>query len=225
MTAALEAVGLSKHYGDRVALDDVTLRIDDGEFVALIGHNGSGKSTFLSIAAGLLDASAGEVIISGQPAGSLDARAHLSFIPDNPVLFDDLSLIEHLEYVARLHGVEEWSDWAWRLLDALDITDRADEIPTTFSRGLRQRAALAVGMVRPASVVAIDEPFVGLDAPSRNSFSALVDRFHAQGTTVVLATHQLEVAGRVERVIALKDGRLVHDGPPDGVDLVALVEG
>jgi len=107
-TAALHVNNVAKSYGTSPALDPITLEVAEGERIALIGHNGSGKTTMMRIAAGLLDASQGSVSICGHPSGSLSARASLSFIADQPTFYDDLTLWEHLEYVARLHGVEEW---------------------------------------------------------------------------------------------------------------------
>jgi ABC-type multidrug transport system ATPase subunit len=134
----LLAVDVSKTYGDAPALNPVSLRIETGDRVALIGHNGSGKTTFLKMSAGLLDPSSGHVSINGNKAGSLGARADVSYISDQPTFYDDLSVWEHLEYVARLHGVDEWEQLAADLLAHLGLYDRADELPNRFSRGLKQ---------------------------------------------------------------------------------------
>lgn len=167
MTAALELDGVAKSYGDAPALSPVSLRIERGERVALIGHNGSGKTTMLRIAAGLLDASEGSVTVCGHASGSLGARAALSYVADQPTFYDDLTLWEHLEYVARLHGETGWEQNAADLLGHLGIYDRADSMPNRFSRGLKQKAALAIGFIRPFEVLMVDEPFVGLDSAGR----------------------------------------------------------
>ena len=117
--------------------------------MALVGHNGSGKTTLLKMVAGLLDPTAGTIRIGGQPAGSQAARRSMSWLGDSPTFYDDLSLWEHLEYVARLHGVDEWDQTAADLLGHLGLYDRADDLPNTFSRGLRQKAAIALAFVRP----------------------------------------------------------------------------
>ena len=140
-----------------------------GEAVALIGHNGSGKTTFLRIAAGLLEPSDGTVLIDGHPAGSLPARAAMAYLSDSPTFYEDLSVWEHLEYVARLHGHDDWEQDAADLLDHLGLYDRADDLPTSFSRGLRQKASIAMGFIRPFDVLLVDEPFVGLDASGQGS--------------------------------------------------------
>ncbi|HET7487203.1 MAG TPA: ABC transporter ATP-binding protein [Acidimicrobiales bacterium] len=208
---ALEA--LTKDYGDVRALDGISLAVDAGEHVALVGPNGSGKTTLVRLAAGLLDPTAGEILVLGHPAGTLAARAEVSFIPDTPALYDDLSVREHLEYVARLHGVEQWEDRADELLAALGLASRADALPSTFSRGLRQKTAIAVALVRPASLLLVDEPFVGLDAAGRHALRSLLADRAATGTAVVVATHQLDYAAAVPRCIVFRDGEVVGDGP------------
>jgi ABC-type multidrug transport system ATPase subunit len=216
---AVDAKGLTKTYGDLVALEPLDLVIPDGQRVVLVGHNGSGKTTFLRMAAGLLEPSAGEVTIIGAPAGSLDARAAVSYLPDNPVLYDDLSLLEHVEYVCRLHDAEDWQERAVGLLAELGLTDRADDLPSRFSRGMRQKTALLLGLIRPFSVLLVDEPFVGLDPPGRVAFIDLLDDASGAGATVVVATHQLDFVSRADRCVALRDGAVVYDGPPGQVDV------
>lgn len=220
---ALSAMQLSKDYGDRPALLPLDLQVPFGQQVALVGHNGSGKTTLLRMVAGLLDPSSGSARIGGHLSGSAKARAALSWLSDTPTFYDDLSLREHLEYVARLHGVETGSDRAEELLSRLQLQNRADDIPTTFSRGLRQKAAIALALVRPFRVLLVDEPFVGLDEAGKQSLMELLDEAAAAGGTLVVATHELAFVERVQRLLALRDGELVYDGPPSATDVRQLV--
>jgi ABC-type multidrug transport system ATPase subunit len=221
--AALHVKDVAKSYGTSPALDPITLEVAEGERIALIGHNGSGKTTMMRIAAGLLDASQGSVSICGHASGSLSARASLSFIADQPTFYDDLTLWEHMEYVARLHGVEEWEQTAADLLDHLGLYDRADEMPNRFSRGLKQKSAIALGFIRPFDLLLVDEPFVGLDASGKEALLELLASASENGSTVIVATHELGFVHTVKRVIALRDGRLVYDGPTEGIDVDRLV--
>ncbi len=223
MTAALSTHGLTKDYGDRPALEPLDLEVAEGQHIALVGHNGSGKTTLLRMAAGLLDPSGGEVRIMGHPSGSIEARRSLSWLSDSPTFYDDLSLWEHLEYVGRLHGVSEWQTKAEELMTRLNLTDRRDDIPTTFSRGLRQKAAIALGMVRPFDVLLVDEPFVGLDSNGKEVLLQLLDEAAQVGATLLVATHELAFVGRVSRLLALRDGAVVYDGPSADADVHALV--
>ena len=220
---ALSIANVSKSYGTAPALDPISFDIANGERVALIGHNGSGKTTLIRIASGLLDATTGSVSIAGHTAGSLSARASLSFIADQPTFYDDLTLWEHLEYVARLHGVETWEQTAADLLGHLGLYDRADDMPNRFSRGLKQKSAIALGFIRPFDVLLVDEPFVGLDASGKEALLELLADATTQGSTVVVATHELSFVHTVGRIIALRDGRLVYDGGTDGINVDGLV--
>lgn len=216
--------GLSKTYGELVALQPLDLTVTAGQKVALIGRNGSGKSTLLKMAAGLLEPSSGSVTVGGYPSGSIEARTALSYLPDEPVLYDDLSVIEHVEYTCRLHASVDWEERAVNLLERLGLLERAESLPSTFSRGLRQKTGTLLALVRPYSVLLVDEPFVGLDPSGRDTFVELTEEAVRGGAAVVVATHQLDYAMGADRCVALRDGARVYDGPPAGVDLASLVD-
>jgi ABC-2 type transport system ATP-binding protein len=215
--------GAAKSYGDLVALAPLDLSVRAGERLALVGHNGSGKSTFLGLAAGLLELTEGSIDVAGNQAGASGARASVSFLPDAPVLYDDLSVREHLAYVAALHGVDAGIDALDHLLARLGLLDRADDLPARFSRGMRQKTSIAVGFVRPFEVLLVDEPFVGLDAPGKQALLDLLDEAGRDGATVVVATHDPLYVERVDRCVALRDGQLIHDGPATPDDVLRLV--
>ncbi len=214
---------LTKSYGDRPALEPLTLTIESGAKVALVGHNGSGKTTLMKMAAGLLDPTGGNVQIGRHAAGTQEARRLLSWLSDMPTFYDDLSLWEHLEFVARLHGVTEWQDNAEDLLDQIGLTPRRDDIPTTFSRGLRQKAAITLAFIRPFKLMLVDEPFVGLDEPGKQALLRLFDAASSRGATLLIATHELTFVKQVGRLLALRDGELIYDGAPSDTDVHTLV--
>jgi ABC-2 type transport system ATP-binding protein len=222
--AAISTAGLTKDYGGTIALGPIDLVVPPGQRVSLIGHNGSGKTTLIRLLAGLLEPSAGSASVAGHPVGSIGARATLAHLADQPVFYDDLSVREHLEYIARLHGRAEWEHRAAELLDAMGLTQRADELPSTFSRGLRQKAAACLAFVRPFDVMVVDEPFVGLDRAGRDAVLELFRTAHGAGATLVVATHELATVVESERIIALRDGAVVFDGRPGEADLNELVD-
>jgi ABC-2 type transport system ATP-binding protein len=223
---ALSVHGLTKSYGaaeERAALAPLDLRVESGQLIALVGHNGSGKTTLLRMVAGLLDPSGGTVDVHGSPRGSIEARAALAYLSDQPTFYDDLSLVEHLEFVARMHGVTDWHPRAVDLTTRLGLGDRLDKLPNTFSRGLRQKAAICLAFVRPFSLLLVDEPFVGLDATGKSTLLELFDEAHRTGSTLLVATHELGFVSRVDRLIALTDGEVRYDGPPGETDVQQLV--
>ena len=231
-TAALAVHDLTKSYGtnafggdtdDRPALAPLTMQVKVGQLVALVGHNGSGKTTLLRMVAGLIDPTGGTVEVHGESRGTSTARAQLAYLSDQPTFYDDLSLREHLEYVARLHGVTDWQERAEQLAVRLGLGERIDQLPTTFSRGLRQKAAITLAFVRPFSLLLVDEPFVGLDAAGKAALLELFDEAHADGAALVVATHELGFVSRADRLIALVDGVVTYDGAPGDTDVNQLV--
>jgi ABC-2 type transport system ATP-binding protein len=223
--AAIVTTGLRKHYGDAEALAPLDLRIEDGERVTLIGHNGSGKTTLLRMLTGMLEPSDGSATVAGHGIASVEARAAVSYLSDQPVFYDDLSVWEHLEYIARLHDTDDWEQQAVDLVELVGLTPRVDDLPMTFSRGLKQKAAIAMAFVRPFDVMLVDEPFVGLDRTGRDALLELFRLAHDDGATLVVATHELSTVRLSDRLLALSGGELTYDGSPDAADVVMLTEG
>ncbi|MGI9578563.1 MAG: ABC transporter ATP-binding protein [Microthrixaceae bacterium] len=227
--AAIECEELTKSYGEVDALFEVDLEVRPGQAVVLVGHNGSGKSTLLNLVAGTLEATDGYVAVNGNEPDSIPARAERSWLPDNPVLYDDLTVEEHLWYISRLHDPggtrsDRGGDAEARneeLIERLGLSERRSDLPSQFSRGLRQKTAIAVALCRPFSVLLVDEPFVGLDASGRRTMLELLAEANDDGATVLVATHDPDVIERFERGLMMSNGELVHDGAAD--DLPGLL--
>ncbi len=214
-TPLLHARDLGRRYDDFVALAGLTVEVVRGELVALVGPNGAGKTTFLTIAAGLLEPTSGSVEVTGTLAGSIAARRALSYVPDTPVFYEDISLGEQLGYVAALHEVEDAEQRISNLLERLQLAQWEDALPGEFSRGMRQKASIALGLVRPFEVLLADEPLDGLDPPSRAVFFELIAEARATGAAVVVSTHRPDVIAAASRCLGIREGRLVYDGPPE----------
>jgi ABC-2 type transport system ATP-binding protein len=218
--SALETSGLSRSYGRLVALGGLSLSIAPGECVALIGANGSGKSTAVRTIAGLLEPSEGTVRVDGfdphrEPEAE-QARAALALVPDTPLLYDDLTVSQHLHLVALSHGVvdDEVDARITALLARLNLTAREDFLPRELSRGMRQKTQLACALIRPASVLVLDEPVVGLDPPSQQLLHDLLRASKREGQAVLLTTHQMGFAeGLADRAVVLEEGEVVDQGP------------
>jgi len=211
MTAILAASALVKDYAGARALGPLDVTVGAGELVALVGHNGAGKSTLLRLAAGLLDRTSGELTVCGERPGTLAARRRVSFVPDTPVLYEDLGAGELVEFVARMHDPSGWRERAAGALERLELGERVDQLPGQLSRGLRQRLALAVGLARPFSLLLLDEPFGPLDAASSDVVATLLAEHAAAGAAVVVSSHQPDLLRAATRTLTLRDGELVHD--------------
>jgi ABC-type multidrug transport system ATPase subunit len=173
----------------------------------------------------MLEPTNGWAFIAGSPAGTVHARAALSYLPDNPVLYDDLSLGEHIEYIARLHKTVDWQDYADDLVDMFGLGDRIDDLPSRFSRGLKQKTGLILGLIRPFTVMLVDEPFVGLDTPGQETLVEIMSDVVAQGATIICSTHQLDLVPSATRCVGLRDGELAYDGPATAAKIRELVGG
>ncbi|MEA2281102.1 MAG: type transport system ATP-binding protein [Solirubrobacteraceae bacterium] len=216
----LQVDGLGRRYGRLVGLDRLDLQLRPGECVALIGANGSGKSTAVRTIAGLLEPSEGSVRIDGHDPhlepDAEQARAALALVPDAPLLYDDLTVRQHLELVTLAHGVADdgAEDRIGALLDRLGLTARADFLPAELSRGMRQKTGLACALVRPARLLVLDEPVVGLDPPSQALLAELLLDAKRAGTAVLLTTHQMRFAdGVADRALMLEEGTVRDRGP------------
>ncbi len=222
-SSVLRVSELRRDFGDLTAIDGFDLALTAGECVSLIGHNGSGKTTALRVSAGQLEPTSGTVTVSGADVHDRRhghvARARLAFVPDTPVLYEDLTVGEHLELVGLAHGVsDELDERISDLLERLGLTARRDFLPRQLSRGMRQKTQIACAFVRPFLVLMLDEPVVGLDPPSQAALRSLLVETKRRGAGVVFSTHQLGFAADLaDRGMVLDGGRVVDDGPYDRV--------
>ncbi|MGI9481921.1 MAG: ABC transporter ATP-binding protein [Hyphomicrobiales bacterium] len=213
---ALEIKGLKKSF-DRPAVDDLDLAVKAGEFYALLGPNGAGKTTTLRMVAGLLQPDAGSISVFGTDARlfPIEAKRVIAWVPDEPMVYDKLTPFEYLEFVAGLWQVDagDASGRAKELLHWLGLEPHAHERCGGFSRGMRQKVALAGALVHEPHLIILDEPLTGLDAGSaRQVKDVLLARVRA-GATVIMTTHILEVAERMaERIGVIANGRLIAEG-------------
>ena len=216
MTPALEIRGLVKRFDKQTAVDGLDISISQGELHAILGPNGAGKTTTLRIVAGLLRPDAGSVRVMGHDVLSHpeDAKRVLAFLPDDPLLYAKLRPMEYLEFVAGLWSLDPAiaRSRAAELLEWLGLADRT-ELIEGFSRGMRQKLALAGALIHEPRVMVLDEPLTGLDAAAaRQVKNLLVERAKA-GVCVILTTHILEIAERIaERISIIRRGRIVAQG-------------
>jgi ABC-2 type transport system ATP-binding protein len=217
VTPALAIAGLHKHFGGQPAVDGLDLEIPQGEFHALLGPNGAGKTTTLRIVAGLARADGGHVTVLGHDiATDADgAKREMAFLPDEPMLYGKLDAYEYLEFVAGLWSIpaREARARAEALLEALQLSDKARERTEGYSRGMRQKLALAGALIHEPRLLILDEPLTGLDAHAARLVKDILRARVEAGGTILLTTHILEIAERLaERISIIARGRIVAQG-------------
>ena len=213
---ALRLRALCKSFG-RPAVDGLDLTVRRGELYALLGPNGAGKTTTLRMVTGLLAPDAGDIDVLGVDLARDPAHAKrgMAYLPDDPLLYGKLKPTEYLEFVAGLWGIraEDAEPRARHLLDWLDLTKHAHELTEGFSRGMKQKLALAGALIHEPELLILDEPLTGLDAAAARQVKDLLVSHVDRGGTVILTTHILEVAERLaQRIGIIRQGRLIAEG-------------
>jgi heme exporter protein A len=212
---ALDSRDIEKKFGYSFAVRNISLQIQRGEFVALFGRNGAGKTTFLKIAATLMRPTKGTLAIEGfdiakQPE---EARRRIGFLSHNTFVYRDLSALENLKFFCRLYGVDDSEDRLLGILDGVGLRKRAEDPVRAFSRGLQQRVGIARALLHDPSLILLDEPYTGLDANASQTLNKLLDSAVAAGKTVVLTTHDVDQGLRgATRAVIVDRGAVVHDG-------------
>ncbi|MFX0546284.1 ABC transporter ATP-binding protein [Roseovarius sp. S1116L3] len=211
MTQSLILSQLTKTYAGIPALRDVALEVAPGERVALLGHNGAGKSTMMKIILGLIPYDSGQIEVLGAAPGSTCARAQVAYLPENVAFHPALSGLEQIRHFLRLRGLP--ASGAMELLARVGLADAAKRRIGTYSKGMRQRIGLAQALIGQPRLLVLDEPTSGLDPVSRRDFYTLLDGLAAEGAAILLSSHALtEVEARTDRLIILSQGRVVTQG-------------
>jgi ABC-2 type transport system ATP-binding protein len=211
----IEVTSLTKRYGSFTAVKDLSFTVGPGEVLGLVGPNGAGKTTTLRSIAGIIPPSSGRVKIAGHDLShdAISAKRALAFFPDEPRLFDYLTVRQHLAFVARIYDVADHESIAEPLLEELEIADKADELPMALSRGMKQKLAIACGLLHSPSVMFFDEPLTGLDPLGiRRMKDSILKRAEA-GAAIVLSSHLLHLLQEVcSHVLILKEGEKIAHG-------------
>ncbi|HEY8509891.1 MAG TPA: ABC transporter ATP-binding protein [Steroidobacteraceae bacterium] len=211
----IEITGLTKTFGTFTAVRDLSFRVGPGEVMGLVGPNGAGKTTTLRAMTGIIPPSSGRVIINGHDllTDPIPAKRSLAFFPDEPRLFDYLTVRQHLVFIARLYGVEDYEPLAKSLLEELELTDRIDSLPGQLSRGMKQKLAIACGLLHQPQVLIFDEPLTGLDPLGIRRMKDSILRRARAGAAIVLSSHLLHLLEEVcTHVLILKRGETIAVG-------------
>ena len=211
----IEVSGLNKLFGTFTAVRDLSFTVRPGEVLGLVGPNGAGKTTTLRTLAGIIPPSDGQVRIGGHDLVSeaLSAKRALAFFPDEPRLFDYLTVRQHLTFIARVYGVANHEAVAQPLLEELEIADRIDSLPGELSRGMKQKLAIVCGLLHAPQAMIFDEPLTGLDPLGIRRMKDSILRRARAGAAIVLSSHLLHLLEEVcSHVLILKRGEMIAGG-------------
>jgi ABC-2 type transport system ATP-binding protein len=211
----IEVTALTKRYGTFAAVRGLTFAVRPGEVLGLVGPNGAGKTTTLRCLAGIIPATSGTVRIGGHDVATdaVAAKRTLAFFPDEPRLFEYLTVRQHLNFVARLYGVASHEAIAEPLLEEFEIADKADQLPGELSRGMKQKLAIACGLLHGPRVMFFDEPLTGLDPLGIRRMKDSIARRAREGATIVLSSHLLHLLEELcSHVLIMKQGEIIAHG-------------
>ena len=212
----------TKTYGEKRAVDDLSLHIAPGEIYGFIGHNGAGKTTTLKAAVGILQFDAGEITIGGHSIQTepLACKRLLAYIPDNPDLYDFMSGIQYLNFIADVFGIPAAERWA-RIepyADAFELTGDIGQPISAYSHGMKQKLAIIAAWIHDPKLIIMDEPFVGLDPKAAHLLKGMMRELCDVGGAIFFSTHVLEVAEKLcDKVAIIKGGRLIRSGTMEEV--------
>lgn len=204
----LQVNGLTKRYKQVLANDNVTFEVLPGEITVLAGPNGAGKSTAIKCIAGLLRYQ-GSITIGGFPAKSVQAKRLFGYVPELPVLFETLTVGEHLEFVARAYQVEGWEKRAAELLDRFEMADKQKKLGKELSKGMQQKLSICCALLPSPQVVLFDEPLVGLDPHAIKELKTVFREMREGGASVLISTHMLDSVNEFwDKVLIMMNGRI-----------------
>lgn len=211
----IDVQSVTKLYGDFPAVTDLSFRVGPGEILGLVGPNGAGKTTTLRTIAGIIHPSGGRIQVAGHDLARepVEAKAALAFIPDEPQLFDYLNVEEHLRFVGRIYGVAEPEPRIASLLGELELADHVKKLPDQLSRGMRQKLAIACGLLHDPSVLLFDEPLTGLDPRAIRRMKATIKSRAEAGGAVILSSHLLHLVEELcDQILVIQHGQAVFRG-------------
>lgn len=213
---------LTKQYGEKKAVDDLSLHIKPGEIYGFIGHNGAGKTTTIKACCGILPFDSGEIYIGEKSIkeSPLECKSMLAYIPDNPDLYDFMTGIQYLNFVADIFGVsaDRREELIHRYADTFELTADLAQPVSAYSHGMKQKLALISALIHEPKLIIMDEPFVGLDPKASHQLKEIMRTICDEGGAIFFSTHVLEVAEKLcDRIAIIKGGRLIKSGTMEEV--------
>lgn len=215
----IDVSGFTKRYGDFVAVNDTSFSVPAGAVAALVGPNGAGKTTTIRTLCGILRPTAGRLCVAGADLNSqaIDVKKRAAYVPDDPPLFDTLTVREHLQFIASAYRLDEWKPDSESWLERFSLTDKIDTLASELSRGMRQKVAIACAYLRKPEVLLLDEPMTGLDPPSIRTLKASIREQSTRGATVLVSSHLLSLVDDLcDYLVLICKGKVLFCGPLDG---------
>lgn len=217
----IHVTGLTKKYGELLAVDHLDFHVQRGTILGLVGPNGAGKTTSMRCMTGIIPATEGEMWVAGHDllGDPLGAKRHLAFVPDTPHLFDYLTVQEHLRFAGRIYQLADVEERADRLLAEFELEDKRAHLPGALSRGMKQKAAICMAFLHDPLAIFLDEPLTGLDPIGiRSMKDSIVQRAKEQGAAVVVSSHQLELIEEIcDEIFLIQNGRKIVQGSLDHI--------
>ncbi|HSW39622.1 MAG TPA: ATP-binding cassette domain-containing protein [Acidobacteriota bacterium] len=211
----IEVNGITRTYGAETAVEDLSFRVESGEVLGLVGPNGAGKTTTLRCIVGIMRPDRGDVLIDGVSITNdpIRAKRSVAFMPDEPRLFDHLTVDEHLRFIARIYNVDGFEHKAKLLLDELELSERRESLPDELSRGMKQKLGIACGLLHQPGNLIFDEPLTGLDPLGIRRMKETILNRARLGVSVIVSSHLLHLVEEIcDRILVLKAGRKVIHG-------------
>ena len=208
----LEIIDFSKSYGNKLAVDNLSFKVEPGDICAFVGHNGAGKTTTIKAIAGILDFDKGDILVDGVSIKEdpISCKKKMAYLPDNPDLYEFLKGIDYLNFICDIYEVDNRKDLIKKYSDLFELTGFLVISINTYSHGMKQKLAIISALVRKPKLLLLDEPFVGLDPVSSHNLKEIMKELTKDGVCILFSTHVLEVAEKLcNKVAVIKKGKLV----------------
>ncbi len=214
----LEVLNLNKKYGKTVACDNVSFSLDEGSVTVLLGPNGAGKSTVIKSIIGFLRYS-GEIKVQGIHNKSVESKKLLGYVPEIPALYPNLTVAEHMEFIARAYKLRDYKPYIDELFDRFELTDKKRKFGDELSKGMQQKLNICLGLLPRPRVILFDEPMIGLDPHAIKELKSMIAELRDSGATILVSTHMIESVDMLwDRTIIMKEGRVEANVTRDSLE-------
>jgi len=209
----LKVTNLTKKYKNFTAVDNISFHVNKGEIIGLLGPNGAGKSTTIKSIVGLLRITSGNILINGKINDSIDAKKDFAYIPEFPKLYDNLSVWEHIEFIAQAYKIENYENQAIKYLEKYDMIDKKNKLASELSKGMQQKVSIICNLIIDPEIYFFDEPMIGLDPKAIKETKNIFLELKNKDKSVFISTHLLDSIEKIcDKILIMKDGKIITRG-------------